>query len=167
MASAAGARAYSAGTKVAKATAKRVAARSTVKAVGAGVGKAAAGAGAMGPFMAKLLSLAGKHPMMAGIGGMVLLQMLMSRVGQHADTGAIPFVSNQPDLERQAIEQQMGQSPDDMYYQAMAGSLGQERQQAQNALLQAIMSGRGQAPLARGERAVGGGGQGGGYYGGF
>ena len=71
-------------------------------------------------------------------------------------------------MQRDAMDQQMAQSPDNMYYQAMAGNLGQERQQAQNALLQAIMGGRGQAPPVKGERAVGGGGQGGGgLYGGF
>jgi hypothetical protein len=57
-------------------------------------------------------------------------------------------------LQQELIGQQMGMSEEDAYYQAALPSLTQERQVAQNALLQAIMSGRGQEMQVPGERRI-------------
>jgi hypothetical protein len=48
----------------------------------------------------------------------------------------------------------MARNPDDMYYQAMLPSLTGQRQQAQNALLQAILTGRGEALPVPGEKVI-------------
>jgi hypothetical protein len=54
-------------------------------------------------------------------------------------------------LQREALEQQAGVSPEDAYFQAALPGLTQERQAAQMALMQAIMGGRGQPVQVPGE----------------
>lgn len=60
----------------------------------------------------------------------------------------------QQGLQQEAIEQQAGMNPEDAYYQAALPELSQERQMAQNALLQAILTGRGQQIQVPGERRI-------------
>jgi hypothetical protein len=57
-------------------------------------------------------------------------------------------------LQQGAIEQQAGMSPEDAYYQAALPGLAQERQAAQDALMQAILAGRGQQIQVPGERRI-------------
>jgi hypothetical protein len=57
-------------------------------------------------------------------------------------------------LQEEAITQQAEASPDEMYYQAALPSLTQERQGAQDALLQAILGERGQQIQVPGERRI-------------
>jgi hypothetical protein len=57
-------------------------------------------------------------------------------------------------MQEEAITQQAEASPDEMYYQAALPSLTQERQGAQDALLQAILGERGQQIQVPGERRI-------------
>jgi len=141
-----------------KAAKKAAAAAGKRSAAGKTIGKTITKSPAMGAF---LKGLSTKHPVLTGIGGVILLQLLMDRIMKHTgDEGA-------RGVQEAAINQGMESSPDDMYYQAMAGDLSGDRRQAQDALLAAILQGRGQTLLAKGERAVGTGNAGAGYYGGF
>ena len=88
-----------------------------------------------------------KHP--GGIvAGLMLAQFLYNsmkgKIGAARDMG----------MEEDFIGQQAGMSEEDAYYQAALPGLTQERQQAQDALLQAIMGGRGQKIQVPGERQI-------------
>lgn len=85
-----------------------------------------------------------------GTGALFLLSLLTNKLMQHQGTVATEG------LQQEAIESQMNMSPDDRYYQAMMPELAQERQGAQNALMQAILGSRGQAMQVPGERMIGG-----------
>jgi hypothetical protein len=107
--------------------------------------------------MKGLLGLLGKgkvgqafksHPGAMGLGGALLLGLILNKISGFA--GQV----SQENLQREAIGQQMGADPDDMYYQAMLPELTQERQGAQTALLQAILGGRGQQIQVPGERRI-------------
>jgi len=80
--------------------------------------------------------------------GLLLAQFLYGslkgKVGAARDQG----------MQQELIGQQMDMSEEDAYYQAALPSLTQERQQAQDALLQAIMGGRGQKIQVPGERQI-------------
>lgn len=91
------------------------------------------------------------HPFTSAIGIFFLIQMILNQIKKHGQKLAI----DQP-LQRQQLEAQMSASPEDVYYQAALPSLMQERQGAQNALLQAILAGGGQMPSVPGERMIGG-----------
>jgi hypothetical protein len=101
------------------------------------------------------------HPWQIGLGSLFLLQLIFSRILQHYKSYS--QVSGQEGL----LNAQLQASPEDVYYQAMLPQLTQERQAAQTALLQAILSGTGQVPLVPGERMIGGGGGGYGGMGGY
>lgn len=138
--------------KGAAATAKRKAAAAAAKATRvAKTAKATAGgSGTIELLKAGKYGAALKTP--GGmIGALFLLQMIMSRIMEHYKT------SRGIRMQEGAIEEQMGRSPEDIYYQAALPSLIQERQEAQNALLQAILSGSGQTIQVPGERRIGGG----------
>lgn len=87
-----------------------------------------------------------------GLGALFILQMIMGQMKKAGGT----FL--QQNLESQQIEGQTGRSSEDVYYQSMLPQLSQQRQTAQNALLQAIMSGSGagEQSMVPGERRIGG-----------
>lgn len=85
------------------------------------------------------------------IGGYFVLSMLFNRIMKHYTE------TKQLGGQERLIESQMQASPEDAYYQAMLPQLTEERQGAQNALLQAILGGSGQMPQVPGERTIGGG----------
>jgi len=84
-----------------------------------------------------------------GLGALFLLQMIMNQIKKHTQT----LVIDQP-LQRQQIEAQMAASPEDVYYQSMLPQLSQQKQMAQTAMLQAILSSGGQMPTVPGERII-------------
>lgn len=125
-----------------------------MKSVVGGIGKKTAGAwageAAGGQGMKQLFSYMSKHKLGSAIGIFFLIQMIMNQIKKHGQTLAI----DQP-LQRQQLEAQMATSPEDVYYQAMLPQLSQQRQGAQNALLQAILSSGGGQMQVPGERMIG------------
>jgi hypothetical protein len=119
-------------------------------------GTEAAGVGASAKSLFELLGKGQitkafqKHPTGMGIGALLLMGLIGSRLMRHR--GAM----TEQGLQQEAIEGQMGMSPDDMYYQAMMPELAQERRGAQNALMQAILGDQGQVMQVPGERMIGG-----------
>lgn len=101
----------------------------------------------------KILQAFKANPAGMGIGAMFLINMLVSRLLQHQQTMGSMGAQTE---HLQAMGGMM--NPEDSYYQAMMPSITQERQGAQNALLQAIMAGSGQEMSVPGERVIGGGG---------
>ena len=91
-----------------------------------------------------------KFPGTMSTGGLILLSLLTNKLMGHRQ------VMEGEELQQQALETQMNMSPDDKYYQAMMPELVQERQGAQNALMQAILGSRGQVMQVPGERMIGG-----------
>lgn len=130
--------------------AKRVATKTAAGVAGAGGVAGGAVAGVGGEGLKGLLSYMGKHKLGSAIGVYFLLQMILRAMKGHAGT----FM--QQGLQRQQIEGQMATSPEDVYYQAMLPQLSQQRQGAQNALLQAVLAGSGQTIPVPGERMIGG-----------
>jgi hypothetical protein len=79
------------------------------------------------------------------LGALFLAQFIMGRIMNRAGE------AGERRLEGQAIDQQAGMSEEDAYYQAALPGLTQERQMAQDALMQSIMGGRGQPVQVPGE----------------
>ena len=89
------------------------------------------------------------HPIQSALGAFFLYQILSKMIGQHAGT-----LMGQG-LQGEQIEAQNTRNPEDMYYQAMLPELAGQKQAAQNALLQAILGGRGMTMPVPGERIIG------------
>lgn len=88
-----------------------------------------------------------KHP-----GGMLAGLMLAQFIYGHLK-GKVGGAF-QEGLQQDVIEQQAGMSEEDAYYQAALPGLTQERQMAQQALMQAILGGGQQAVQVPGERRI-------------
>ena len=137
--------------RIGRGVAKTVAKKSVVEGVATKTATKAAAPGFMKLLSGKGLGAAMKaHPLTSGMGIFFLLQMVLNQMKKAGGTAL------QQNLQQQQIEGQMERSPEDVYYQAMLPQLSQQRQTAQNALLQAIMSGGGEVPMVPGERTIGG-----------
>lgn len=101
------------------------------KAAGGGIGKAF-----------------GKYPGTMGIGSALILGMILKKL--FGEEG-VALTNQRENVRRGAVQQQLDVPEEDMYYQAMLPQLSQEREQAQNMLIQAIMGGRGQPMQVPGE----------------